>query len=81
MERKRLLRHLGQSMQVPRVPGLLLRGLQVSQNYGYLFGGSHNKDYSILGSILGSPSFGKRPFKGLTLPKQGDMLDKRVSEI
>ena len=26
----------------------------VSQNYGYLFGGPHNKDCSILGSILGS---------------------------
>ena len=26
---------------------------------GYLFGGPNNKDYSILGSILGSPYFGK----------------------
>ena len=26
-----------------------------------LFGGSHNKDHSILGSILGSPYFGKLP--------------------
>ena len=33
----------------------------ISQNYGYLFGGPHNKDYSILGSILGSPYFGKLP--------------------
>ena len=31
----------------------------VSQNYGYLFGGAHTKDYSILGSILGSPILGK----------------------
>ena len=33
----------------------------VSQNDGYLFGGPHNKDYSILGTILGSPYFGKLP--------------------
>ena len=25
----------------------------VSQNWGYLFGGPHNKDYRILGFILG----------------------------
>ena len=29
---------------------------------GTLFGGPQNKDYSILGSILGSPSFGKLPY-------------------
>ena len=29
---------------------------------GYLFGGPHNKDHSTLGSILGSPCFGKLPF-------------------
>ena len=28
---------------------------------GVLFGGPNNKDYSILGSILGSPHFGKLP--------------------
>ena len=28
-----------------------------------LFGGPHNKDYNILGSILGSPYFGKLPFR------------------
>ena len=28
---------------------------------GTLFGGPYNKDYSILGSILGSPYFGKVP--------------------
>ena len=32
-----------------------------SQNYGYHFGGPYNKDCSILGSILGSPHFGKLP--------------------
>ena len=29
---------------------------------GYHFGGPHNKDYNILGSILGSPNVGKLPF-------------------
>ena len=33
----------------------------VSLNFGYPFGGSHNEDYSILGSLLGSPCFGKLP--------------------
>ena len=28
---------------------------------GTVFGGSHSKDYNILGSILGSPYFGKKP--------------------
>ena len=36
--------------------------LEISQNYGYHFKGSHNKDYSIWGSILGSPYFGEVPF-------------------
>ena len=31
----------------------------VSQEYVYLFGGPHNKDYSILGSILGYLNLGK----------------------
>ena len=30
----------------------------ISVNYGYLFGGPHKKDYSIWGSILGSPVLG-----------------------
>ena len=34
----------------------------VSLNWGYHFGGPNNKDYSILGSILGSPHFGKLPY-------------------
>ena len=29
----------------------------VSQNYLYPFGGPHNKDYSVWGSILGVPLF------------------------
>ena len=35
---------------------------------GYLFRGPNNKDYSILGSILGSPYLGKLPY---TLTKKG----------
>ena len=34
----------------------------VSQNYGYLCGGSYNKRYSILESMLGSRYFGKLPY-------------------
>ena len=30
---------------------------------GTFLGGPHNKDYSILGSILGYPYFGKLPFQ------------------
>ena len=32
--------------------------MAVSQNFGYRFGGPHNKDYSILGSVLGAPILG-----------------------
>ena len=39
----------------------------VSQNLGYQFGGPHNKDYSIFGSILGALYFGKLPYS----PKPG----------
>ena len=39
----------------------LLNNMGISQNYGYLLGGPHNKDYSMLGSTLGSPCFGKLP--------------------
>ena len=37
-------------------------GIRVSQKQGYLFGDPHNKDHSILGSILGSPYLGKVPY-------------------
>ena len=47
----------------------------VSQNYGYLFGGPNNKDYSILGSILGSPYFGKLPN---TCPNATQLAGKQV---
>ena len=37
----------------------------VSQNEGYHFGGpqNHNEDYSVLGSIVGSPHSGKLPYR------------------
>ena len=38
------------------------RHMVVSPNYGYHVGGPYNKDCSILGSILGSPYFGKLPY-------------------
>ena len=41
----------------------LYRGMGVSQNWGYHFGCPYNKDYSILGSILGFPYFGKVPYR------------------
>ena len=31
---------------------------------GTFFGGPHNKDYTILGSILGFPCLGKLPYRG-----------------
>ena len=37
---------------------LRIMGFRVSQNWGHLIGGLHNKDYSILGSISGSPILG-----------------------
>ena len=33
-----------------------------SPNWGYLLGGPHNKDYSILGSISGPPFLEKLPY-------------------
>ena len=46
----------------------------VSQNKGYLFGGPHTKDYSILGSISGSPYFGKLPSR--CCPKGPEVFEK-----
>ena len=36
--------------------------MEVSQNSVYLFGGPYNKDYNIIGSILGYRNFGKLPY-------------------
>ena len=52
--------------------------LGVSQNWGYPFGGPYNKDYSILGSILGSPYFRKLPFKLLYYPPMMENQKKNV---
>ena len=52
----------------------------ISQNYGYLFGGPHNKDYSILGSILGPPYFGKLPYRGYSqIPYSNQEVELAVS--
>ena len=60
---------IGLKVQGLKIWGLLsfcrtgrFRYLGVSQNLGYQFRGPHIKDYSILGSILGSPYLGKLPF-------------------
>ena len=42
-----------------------------SQEEGYPFRGPHNKNYSILGSILGSPKFGKLPYGSYTAVVSG----------
>ena len=41
--------------------GCTIDDFGVHQNSGYLFGSPY-KDYSIFGSILGSPYFGRLPF-------------------
>ena len=46
----------------------------VSQNYAYHFGGPHNKDYNIFGSILGSPNFGKLPYDFLSLEQDVNVV-------
>ena len=53
----------------------------VSQNQGYLFGGPYNKDYSILGSILGSPYFGKLPDQSVRTHKSGSFPDIRAQGL
>ena len=47
-------------METGFIQGII--GIRVSQNWGYHSGGPNSKDYSILGSILGSPYFGKLPY-------------------
>ena len=41
-----------------------------SQNYGYLFGGPYNKDYGILGFILGSLIQGNYHIVNVKYPKR-----------
>ena len=45
----------------------------VSQNCGYLFGVPILNDYSILGSILGSPYFGKLPYEVMNRTQRGQV--------
>ena len=46
----------------------------VSYNLEYLFGGPYNKDSSILGSILGSPYFGKLPYGAIASAATAETL-------
>ena len=52
--------------------------MSVSQNEGYPFGGPQNKDYSILGSILGSLVLGNYEVE---LTQHGHLVKGRVSLI
>ena len=74
------------SVNTPPIVNRALMG--VSQNRGNpFFGGPYNKDYSILGSILGSPYFGKLPYtysKFPVVPITGwgfDPMDFSLSEL
>ena len=59
------LKTLGLVSRLAAMPFQALGGyMEVSQNYGYLVKGPNHKDYSIFGSILGSPHFGKQPYRG-----------------
>ena len=53
-----------------------------SQISGYLFEAPHNEDYSILGSILGSPYFGKLPYTHILqrVPKASPVAKVRLVE-
>ena len=62
MDLGKLLRTIGTGVGADNSQQDKQADMGVSQNYGYLVGGAHNKEYSILGSILGSPYFGKLPF-------------------
>ena len=43
--------------------GFKASGFRGFPKLGVPFGAPHNKDYSIFGSVLGSPYFGKLPFR------------------
>ena len=53
--------------------------MEVSQHQGYHFGGPYDKDYSILGSILGYPNFGELPYKVLRDPRDVVLLPRKTS--
>ena len=50
----------------------------LKQIVGYLFGGPHDKDYSILGSILGPPYFGKLSHLSSELPNGSSPYVDRI---
>ena len=47
----------------------MIRGFTKIRGTLLAFGGPHNKDYSVLGSILGSPSSGKLPKRDSNLAR------------
>ena len=51
----------GQARAVVVDIALAFSEMGASQNWGYHFRSPNNKDYSVLGSILGSPYLGKLP--------------------
>ena len=53
--------------------------MEVPQNKGYLLGGPHNKDYSVLGGVLGFPYFGKLPFRVQWDPASFERLEHVLS--
>ena len=57
------IRHVSIWQMQVLVPGLGKSNLRMSQNYAYISGGPHNKDYSILGSIWGPPILEKLPYE------------------
>ena len=51
----------------------------ISQNKGYLVGGPYNKDYSILGSILGSPILGNYQVGFRMIPRSWDGFELHIA--
>ena len=47
---------------------------------GHILGGPHNKDYCILGSILGSPMLGKLPNEDRKLKSEMTMKETTMDE-
>ena len=62
---------LENEMEVGGIKGIM--GIRGFPNYGYLFEfrGPNSKDCDILGSILGSPYFGKLPYATCAMPMVG----------
>ena len=57
-----------------------MQNIGFSKIGGYLFGGPNNKDYSILGSILGYRNFGKLPYRYLPHHRKDVHILERARE-